>query len=159
MGQQANIVAFDGAASPVSHTFTGVGVTTRSGGLPGNVVSEISAKWREVTASTLPENAQARYTQTLTFFKNGTSKKVCSVEVPVMESISGQNAAGYTAAPAVAYTDRVEAVEWSSPRSAEATKRIATQLLINILGNVSTTVPAVVAGPAMDLLQRNIQVT
>ncbi len=154
MGQQANITVFDGAATPVSHTLVGDGIEkTGSGQLQTTL-----ALWREQIA-TVPDYAQVRLTQFLSRLKSGIKKTVSRVEVPVMESVSGQNAQGYTAPPKVAYVDRYELVGFHSPRSTETTKRIAMQILLNHLNNVATTVTPVSAGVAADVHQRLIQVS
>jgi hypothetical protein len=63
-----------------------------------------------------------------------------------MESVSGQNAAGYTAAPKVAFVDRNEWVSYAHPRSTVSSRRLARQLLVNFAGNISTTVAAATSG-------------
>lgn len=150
MGQQANITVFDGAATPVSHTLQGEEVSRENG--------VVSALWREQIAG-LPNGAQVRFTQTKRKLKSGVYQTTSRVEVPVMESVSGQNAQGYTAPPKVAYVDRFELVNYASERSTETTKRLAMQLLLNWCNNVSTSVAAVSTGVVADAHQRLIQPT
>lgn len=95
MSAQANIVAFDGAATPISHTFMPIGVVTDS--KIGTIAS-----WREALTS-VPLYANASCKTFWKDLKNGKSRVEYRVEVPVMESVSGANAFGYTAAPRVAY--------------------------------------------------------
>lgn len=148
MSSQANITVFDGAATPVSHTFIplGTGVDEKLGTL---------AKWRESLAS-VPLAANARITTIDKALKNGITRYEIRVEVPVMESVSGQNAAGYTAAPKVAYTDTISAVCYFSDRSTIAGRRLVKQILANLLNNVSTSVAAASAGPAAELIDQGI---
>lgn len=150
MSQQANIVAFDGAAVPVTHTFVPVGAS--SGGQGG----ELTAMWREALTA-VPEYAQIRVKTTKTKnLKSGVTRVAIVVEVPVMESISGQNAAGYTAAPKVAYINTIQVVGYFSERATIAEKRLARQLALNICGSVATSVAAVTTGPMPELIDQAI---
>jgi hypothetical protein len=150
MATQANITVFDGAATPVSHTLVGEDILREPNGS--------TAVWREQLA-TVPSMAQVRYTQIKRKLKSGVTQTVARIEVPVMESVSGVNSAGYTAPPKVAYVDRYEIVGFAHDRSTETTRRIAMQMLLNIDNNVSVTTPAVSAGISADLHQRGQQVT
>jgi len=145
MSAQANIVAFDGAATPVSHTFTPVSssIDPKTG--------ENVALWREINAA-LPVQAQATVRMSALLQKNGVYRMVVSVQVPVMESVSGQNAAGYTAAPAVAYVNTVTAIGYFNKRSSVTDHRIVRKLCENIMQNVSTSVAVATTGPAPELL-------
>jgi len=137
MANVANIVVFDGAATPVSHTLVPVSVS-KEGGL-------ISALWREQISS-LPTEAQVRVEMKQRTLKSGVVETRTRVTVPVMESVSGQNAAGYTAAPKVAFEDAYEQVSYAHPRSTITSRRIAKQILTNLSNNVSTTVAAATSG-------------
>lgn len=137
MANIANIVVFDGAATPVSHTLVPVSVS-KEGGL-------ISALWRE-QISTLPTEAQVRCEMKQRILKSGVVETRTRVTVPVMESVAGQNAAGYTAAPKVAFEDAYEEVSYAHPRSTITSRRIAKQILTNLSNNVSTSVAAATAG-------------
>lgn len=139
MANIANITVFDGAATPVSHTLNAVSIAKQSDG-------SILAIWREGIAS-LPAEAQVRAELRQKVLKSGVVETRYRVVVPVMESVSGQNASGYTAAPKVAYEDTEEWVSYSHPRSSVAGRRLAKQILTNISNNVSTTVAAATAGP------------
>jgi hypothetical protein len=77
-------------------------------------------------------------------------------EVPVMESISGQNSSGYTAPPKVAYVDTSENVGFFHERSVVTGRRLVRQLVINVMGNVSTSVAAATTGPASELFDQLI---
>lgn len=142
MAQMANIVAFDGAATPVAHTFYPVSVEKEKG--------EVVALWREQQAS-LPIYAQGTVTMKLKRLASGVYRVSSRVEIPVMESISGQNAAGYTAAPKVAYVDTHETVGYFHERSSIANRRTVRQLGVNIGNNVTTSVAANAAGPLPEL--------
>lgn len=137
MANIANIVVFDGAATPVAHTLVPVEVSKENG--------LIQASWREQIA-TLPTEAQVRVEMKQRRLKSGVVETRTRVSVPVMESVSGQNAAGYTAAPKVAFEDAYEEVSYAHPRSTITSRRIAKQILTNLSNNVSTTVAAATAG-------------
>ena len=74
MGQIANIVAFDGASTPVSHTLVPVSVTREK--------NKITASWREASSG-VPVYAQVRVSMTLERLKSGVYKVENRVEVPV----------------------------------------------------------------------------
>jgi hypothetical protein len=63
-----------------------------------------------------------------------------------MESVSGQNAAGYTAAPAIAYVNRLKCTGFFHKRSTITDRRLARQILLNLMGNISTSVTPAVPG-------------
>lgn len=147
MSAQANIVAFDGANTPVSHTLVPVraAVDPKTG--------EVQAVWREALA-TVPVYAQIRFTTSLKRLANGIYRVARITEVPVMESVSGQNAAGYTAVPKVAYTNTEQHVGYFSERSTIAERRLVRQLALNIGGNVTTSVAPVTTGFAPELVDQ-----
>lgn len=145
MSAQANIIAFDGAATPVTHTLVPANGTF-GGGILG-------ALWREALAS-VPAYAQIRCQQSLKQTTKGTYIVETIVEVPVMESISGQNAAGYTAAPKVAYTNTVKVVGMYHERSTIAERRLARQLALNIAGGITTSVTPVTTGSVPELMDQ-----
>lgn len=148
MSAQANIIAFDGAATPMTHTFVPCNSTALN-------PDELVAGWREAL-TTVPTYAQIQVKTSVRRMKNGIYRVAISAEVPVMESISGQNAAGYTAAPKVAYTNTVQLVGYFHERSSIAERRLARQLLLNIGGGIATTVTPVVTGPAAELVDQLI---
>lgn len=151
MAQQANITVFDGASTPVTHTLVPEGIERMPDG-------SHKAVWKESLAG-VPDYAQIRYTQTKKKLPSGVFRISGRVEVPVMESISGQNAAGYTAPPKVAYVDTYETVEYAHERSVIAGRRLSRQISINLQGNISTSVAAATAGPWPELADQLIQVT
>lgn len=138
MSQIANITVYDGASTPVAHTLKAISVT-REG-------KKVVSVWREELAG-LPLNAQVRCTLTAETLKSGVTKVEQRVVVPVMESISGQNSAGYTAAPKVAYEDTFLFTGFFHERSNTTGRRLTRQIAINLSGNVSTSVAAATSGP------------
>lgn len=142
MSAIANIVAFDGAATPVSHTFLPVSVVREA--------DEVVADWREALAS-VPVYAQPRVTMKLKRMGSGVYRVSSRVSVPVMETVGSQNAAGYTAAPKVAYENTEENIGYFHERSDITGRRLVRQLAINIMNGVSTSVTPVTTGPVADL--------
>lgn len=142
MSAIANIVVYDGAPTPVSHTLLPISITRENG--------SVEAVWRENLAS-VPINGQVSITMKLTKLKSGVYRAFQRVSVPVMESVSGQNAAGYTASPKVAYVNTVDTVGFFHERSDTAGRRLVRQLSINVQGNISTSVAAATTGPLPEL--------
>lgn len=150
MSNIANIVAFDGAATPVTHTFVAASVS--------RVGKESVATYKEAV-STIPDEAQGRITIKQTKLGSGVNRTSVRVELPVMESISGVNSAGYTASPKVAYVDTVEVIGFFSPRSNVAGRRTARQLALNVAGSIATSVAAATSGPVPELFDQLITPT
>ncbi|DAD52817.1 TPA_asm: coat protein [ssRNA phage SRR7976357_5] len=148
MSAQANIVAYDGAGTPVSHTLIPVGVAK-------DAKDGIVAEWRE-GLTTLPVYAQIRCRTSQKRMSSGVWRVEIRVEVPVMEAVGAQNAAGYTAAPKVAYTNTVSLVGYFHERATIAERRLVRQLAINIAGNVATSVTPVTTGPVPELVDQLI---
>jgi hypothetical protein len=142
MSAIGNIVAFDGAATPVSHTLIPVSVT--------RVKDKVSALWREA-ATGVPVYAQVRVTMTLERLKSGVYRVVNRVEVPIQEVVTGANSSGYSAAPKVAYTNTVETTGLFHERSDVTGRRLVRQLALNIDGSISTSVTPVTTGPLPEL--------
>ncbi len=142
MSQIANITVFDGAATPVSHTLVATSVTRKG--------ERVVAEWVEKLAG-VPEYAQVRFMASLEKLKGGTYKAYTRMEIPVMESVSGQNSSGYTAAPKVAYVDRVDTIGYFSNRSLSSGRRAVRQLSVNANNGVSTSVTPVQTGPIPEL--------
>jgi hypothetical protein len=150
MSAIANLVAFDGQSTPVSHTFVAESVARERG--------TVTATYKEATAG-VPDYAQGRVTIKRTKLGSGVNRVSTRVELPVMESISGQNSSGYTAAPKVAYVDTMEVVGFFHDRSVIANRRSVRQLAINIAGNVTTSVAAATTGPTPELFDQMIAPT
>lgn len=142
MSAIANITVFDGAATPVSHTLLPISVTRDK--------DEVTAEWRE-NLTTVPVYAQIRMTAKLQRLKSGVYRVEQRVVVPVMESVSGVNSAGYTAAPKVAYENTVVTTGFFHERSDAVGRRLVRQLANNLMGNISTSVAPVVTGPLPEL--------
>lgn len=150
MSNIAAITVFDGAATPVSHAFSAIKVSSEK---------DVSiALWRESGLS-VPFEAQPTLTMTLSRLKSGIWRSETRVTVPSMESVSGQNAAGYTAAPKVAFEDSYMLVGFHSPRSTVTSRRLARMLVVNVANNVSTSVAAATAGPLSELTDQLIMPT
>jgi len=138
MSQIANITVFDGAATPVTHTLVAISVTREKG--------KTVALWRE-QLPTVPTYAQIYTTLTQETLKSGTVKVERRTVVPVMEAILNQNAAGYTAAPKVAYEDVHISTSYQHPRSSLTGRRLVRQMGVNLDGNIATSVVPVATGP------------
>jgi hypothetical protein len=151
MSALANITVFDGASTPVSHTLVGEQIVRAPDGT-------VSAYWKESLVG-VPDYAQVRNTCSKRKLPSGVFRVSNRVEVPVMESISGQNASGYTAPPKVAYTDTVDTVGYFSERGVVSGRRLARQLSTNIMGSISTSVAPVTTGPAPELFDQLIMPT
>lgn len=144
MSAISNITVFDGAATPVSHTLVPVSVSR-------DKPNRVRAEWRE-TGLAVPTDAQPRLTITVEKLNSGVFRAERKLEIPVMESVSGQNAAGYTAAPRVAHV-LTDHHNWLfSPRSDVVSRRLIRQMGVNIDGNVSTSVAAATSGPISELV-------
>lgn len=143
MSQIANITVFDGADTPVSHTLKPVSVTRANG--------VVEALWRE-NLPNVPMSGQVRASMRLEQLKSGVWRTEVKVVVPVMESVGGANSAGYTAAPKVAYENTQTYVGYYADRSSYNDRKLAKQILVNILNNVSTSVAAATSGPAPELI-------
>lgn len=142
MSALANITVFDGAATPVSHTLTAISVVKEKG--------VVKADWRENIAS-LPVYAQIRATASLERLRSGVYRVEFRTVVPVMETVTNQNAAGYTAAPKVAYENTVVNIGYFHERSDITGRRLVRQLATNIMGNITTSVTPVATGVLPEL--------
>lgn len=150
MSAIANLVAFDGQSTPLLHTFVAASVARQG--------TDIIASYKEATAG-VPDEAQGRVTIKLSKLGSGVSRASVRVELPVMESISGVNSSGYTAAPKVAYIDTVEVTGYYHQRSVIANRRSVRQLAANIMNNVTTSVAAATGGPVPELFDTLITPT
>jgi len=150
MSAIANLVAFDGAATPVSHTLVPVSVTRKD--------DKVTAEYREML-TTIPVEAQVRATVTLQQLKSGIRKEEVRVVVPVMETVTNQNAAGYTASPKVAYEDTAVYQQFSHKRSSITGRRLCRQLCVNITNGITTTVTPTTTGPVPELVDQLVAPT
>jgi len=142
MSSIANIAVYDGAATPVLHTLLPLSVTRENG--------KVVAAYRE-NAAGVPTIGQVTCTLTIQRSKNGVYKVENRTVVPVMEAVAGQNAAGYTAAPRVAYENTVITTGFFHERSDATGRRLVRQLAINIDGSIGTSVAPVTTGPIPEL--------
>lgn len=150
MSAIANIVAFDGAATPVSHTFVAESVA-RDG-------ASVIATYKEALVN-VPDYAQGRLTIKRTKLGSGVNRVSARVEIPVMESVSGVNSAGYTAAPKVAYVNAVDVVGFYHERSDIVGRRLVRQLALNVASNIATSVLPTLTGAAPELFDQLIAPT
>ncbi len=150
MSNIADITVFDGAATPVSHTLKAVSVTREKG--------IVKAEWREAIAG-VPVYAQVRASMIIEKMKSGVYRTEQRVVVPVMETVGSQNAAGYTAAPKVAYENTVVTIGYFHERSDVAGRRLVRQLATNLMGNISTTVTPQTGGPLPELMDQLVAPT
>lgn len=147
MAQIADITVYDGEATPVAHTFYADHVEYSG--------SDLTALYAEKVPG-VPEYAQGTILLSRKKVGSGMIRAACRVNLPVMESVAGQNLSGYTAAPKVAYVDSNEDVQWSHPRSLAQGRQNAKQIMRNLLANLSTTQPATTAGFIHDAFVRNV---
>jgi hypothetical protein len=151
MGQMANIAVYDGASTPVLHTLVGEEIRRDPDGT-------LRATWKE-SLTGVPDYAQVRCIMTKRKLPSGVFRVTVRSEVPVMESVSGENAAGYTAPPKVAYTDTVESVGYFHERGTLAGRRLARQINVNVMGAIATSVAPATSGPAPELFDQLLVVT
>lgn len=119
----ANIAIQDGKGTPLTHTFAPV----RSG---------LDSAWRTSDAA-LPLIGQE--TISVKFKKTGSGVNIVSVglDLPALETATGANASGFTAAPKVAYVNRVK-VEFLLPDRGTAAQRTDLRVLIrDLLGEAA----------------------
>lgn len=150
MSAISNITVFDGASTPVSHTLVATSVSKEKG--------VATAVWTEKLSS-VPEYAQIKLTMKMEKLKSGVFRLEERLEVPVMESVSGANSSGYTAAPKVAYTDTHVSIGLFHERSSIAGRRLTRQLALNIHGGIATSVAPVTTGPAAELFDQLVAPT
>jgi len=127
MAAIADIVIADGEATPVNHTFKPIYVRNEDG-------AQVAFYRESMTGVPVDAQPTLKLTQKK-LPKGGVYRLSARVEVPVMESVSGQNSAGYTAAPKVAYTVTAEAVIYSPERSTAQQRKNDRALLWNLLAN------------------------
>jgi len=150
MSAIANLIAYDGAATPTSHTLTPVSVTREK--------NRIVAEYREQLAG-VPLDGQVRVAISLDKLKSGVLKTETRVVVPVMEAVTNQNAAGYTAQPKVAYENTVVMTGFFHPRSDLAGRRLVRFLAANILNGQPSSGSPLTTGPVPELMDQMIAPT
>lgn len=148
MSSLANLVAFDGATTPISHTFLPLRVE--------NGVGSVKAFYRE-SLTGVPIYGQPAVTITQgKRSKNGLYRSEILVEIPVMEAVLNQNASGYTAQPKVAHVVTTGFYQIAHERSDIAVRRLARQLAVNITNGLATTQTVTTTGPASELIDQLI---
>jgi len=150
MSAIGSIVVYDGAATPAPHTLIPVSVSREKG--------KTVAEWRE-NASGVPLIAQVKFTQTIEKLKSGIFKVEGRVEVPVMETVTNQNAAGYTASPKVAYVNTMVSIGFFHERSDLAGRRLVRQLSVNLQNNTAGSLAPQVNGPLVEAIDQLINPT
>lgn len=119
MSAIANIAIQDGQATPVTHTF-----------FP--ITSGQESSWRE-NQSSLPLVGQGTVLQVLKLdSRNGLNRVRLVLELPALETATGANSAGYTAAPRVAYSNRAT-IEMVLPSRGTAAQRKDLRILLSNL--------------------------
>lgn len=144
MATIANITAYDGASTPVNHTLK-----------PASPAVSEKGGWHVLYQEDLagvPSNAQVWLKLSKQDLPSGVKRVAVRVGFPTMESISGQNSAGYTAAPAVAFSDEMELVQYAHPRSTTESRRRIRQFIVNALGGITTSVAPVTSGQIQELI-------
>lgn len=144
MSQMADITVFDGATTPVSHTLKAIEISNPSKDV-------VEALYREENAS-IPLEAQISLVLRKKKLPSGVIDQEARVSVPVMETVTNQNAAGYTAAPKVAFVDTYIVRQLVHPRSTITSRRLARMLMVNMSNNVATSVAAATAGALPELM-------
>lgn len=121
MATIANIAVQDGKATPLTHTFNAI----KSGE---------SSLWR-TSDSALPLVGQEVIKVTLKSVSPGVKNVVVSLDLPALETATGANSSGYTAAPKVGYTNRLVCSFLLPERGTAAQRTDLRVLLKNLLTN------------------------
>jgi len=151
MSAITNLQAYDGAATPVSHTLVPVSVARDAKG-------KVTALWREQLAS-VPVDAQVRASASLERSPSGVSRAELTAVVPIQEVVTGSNSSGYSAAPKVAYENTMRTIGFFSNRSDIAGRRLCRGLHQNILAGLTGTQAIVTTGPSPELFDQLISPT
>ena len=121
MAQIANIVVKDGAATPLDHTFIPIATAPKAMYREGISNLPLVGQGQVMIGSAVPGAVLQRVKMTLA--------------LPALETVTGQNADGYTAAPRVAYTNTVQ-VEFILPSRGTAQQRKDLRVMLsNLLMN------------------------
>lgn len=148
MSAIANLVVYDRSA--VAHTFVPVLVTREKG--------KVVALYREQVTG-VPVEAQTSVTVSNETLPSGVNKVEIQVATPVMESVSGVNAAGYTAAPKVAHIPRLVLTGYFSGRSSDTNRAQIRQFMSNIVNGQITAYTTIYTGPGPELVDQLISPT
>lgn len=116
-----NITVADGKGTPQDHELIPVTAGT-------------NASWRE-NASGLPLVGQMTLVSALKTTSNGINRVKLVLDIPALETVTAANSSGYTAAPKVAYSNRV-VIEFVLPsRGTDDQRRDLRVMLSNLLQN------------------------
>lgn len=151
MANISNITVFDGAATPVSHTFIAESVTRVT-------PTKITATWRESTSSG-PIVSQPRLSITLEKLKSGIYRSERRLEQPILEQATSGGVDGYYAPPKVAHVLTDVRYAFYHERSTELQRRLVRQMGTNIDNGVNTSVASVTTGPVAELFDQLIMPT
>lgn len=129
MSAIANIAIQDGQETPATHTFY-------------PITSGSNSSWRENQVS-LPLVGQGTIVQTLkTDVKSGLNRVRLVLDVPALETATSANSQGYTAAPRIAYSNRVT-VEFILPSRGTAAQRTDVRALLSNLLKDATVIDTI----------------
>lgn len=122
MSAIANIAIVDGQATPVTHTF-----------IP--FATNPNPSWREAQSGLALVGQPWMVITVKQDTGNGLNKVRVVLDLPALETITGQNAAGYTAAPKVAYDNKVVMDFFLPSRGTAAQRKDLRVLSSNLLLN------------------------
>lgn len=117
MADMANIVVYDDSTTPALYTF-----------VPHSSVPE--PVWVENSA-TKSGNAKAKLTMLRVVQKNGLTRRLIKLELPIMEQASGGDLTGNVAPPKVAHTVTLQLSGFVHERATNAEVANAAKMLIN----------------------------
>lgn len=116
------IVINDGQTTPVAHTFNPVQSNPNALYRENQAgLALIGQPW--ITCVVKPDSG------------NGLNKVVITLDLPALETVTGQNASGYTAAPKVAYENKFVGTFFLPSRGTSAQRKDLRVLLANLLAN------------------------
>lgn len=150
MSSIADVVAYDGESTPLAHTYKPIYVRNEDG--------KQVAFYREVISG-VPLEALPTLEFSQEKLKSGITKLAARATLPVMESVNGANAAGYTAPPAVAYRVTMETTLWAPARSTRQERRNVRHLLTRAMLGVITSAGPYTSGPGSELFDDAISPT
>jgi len=153
MGSIAQVQASDGEDTAVLHTFNPIFVRNEGG-------KQVAFYRQDVSG--VPLEAQPTLTVSQETLRSGLPKYSVRLVTPVMEAVNGQNAAGYTAPPKVAYSVTSEFVTYGPPRSTKQQRKNSRMMLAAIMLGVDTAWSAGIldnVGPAVELIDSGVSPT
>lgn len=147
MSTQANFNCFDGALTPIAHSMLAMG-TFRENGVQSAVYEE------RITG--VPFDAQVSVVFRDRTLKDGTDHVQIAVKFPQQEVVTGSNAAGYSAPPAVAYEDTAVVNFYFNGRTTSQNRRTIRQFIANLINGVVTTQTVTTTGAVPELVDLGI---